>query len=66
MSDHIVLINNESVFKESSSFFCDNVAIKTILEGLKKKYKVSVILRKSSVKRFHKINLDLAFTVIEG
>ena len=35
MSDHIVLINNESVFKESSSFFCDNVAMKTISEGLK-------------------------------
>ncbi len=58
MSNQIVIINNESVFEEKKSFFCDNVAMKTLSEGLKQKFDVLMILRKSNAKRFHKINLD--------
>lgn len=58
MSNQIVVINNESAFKEKNGFFCDNVAMKTLSEGLKQKFNVLMILRKSNSKRFHKINLN--------
>jgi len=54
----LVIINKEKIFEKDNSFYCDNVDMKSIPEGLNKNFKASVIARKSNIKRFHKINLE--------
>ena len=54
----LVIINKEKISKSGNSFYCDNVDLKSIPEGLNKNLKVSVIARKSNSQRFHKINLE--------
>ena len=56
--DHLVIINNESVYNDNNLFFCDNIEIKSIPEGLSKNIEVSMISRKSNIKRSHQINLS--------
>ena len=53
----LVIINKEKIFEKDNSFYCDNVDLKSIPEGLSKNFKVSVVARKSNIKRFHNINL---------
>ena len=54
----LVIINKEKIFEKDNNFYCDNVDIKSIAEGLSKNFKTSVIAKKSNIKRFHKINLE--------
>ena len=54
---NLVIINNEKVFQEANSFYCDNIDMKSIPEGLSNQLEVLFIGRKSIVERFHKINL---------
>jgi len=54
----LVIINKEKIFEKDNSFYCDNVDLKSIPEGLSKNFKTSVIAKKSNIKRFHKINLE--------
>ena len=54
----LVIINKEKIFEKDNIFYCDNVDLKSIPEGLSKNFKASVIARKSNIKRFHKINLE--------
>ena len=54
----LVIINNESVYNNNNLFFCDNIDIKSIPEGLGKNIEVSMILRKSNIERSHQINLN--------
>jgi glycosyltransferase involved in cell wall biosynthesis len=56
MPNNLVLINNERIFKEDNNFYCDNIDIKSMPEGLNKHFKISMIGRKSKIKRSHKIN----------
>ena len=56
--DHLVIINNESVYNDNKLFFCDNIDFKSIPEGLSKNIEVSMILRKSNIKKSHQINLS--------
>lgn len=53
----IVIINKEKISKKDNSFFCDNIDLKTIPEGLSKNFDVSVIAVKSKIERSHKISL---------
>ena len=53
----LVIINKEKIFEKNKSFYCDNVDLKSIPEGLSKNFKVLVVARKSNIKRFHNINL---------
>ena len=58
MSDkNLIIINNEKIFKESDSFYCDNLDLKVLPEGLNEYYKVHYIVRKSNKKGDQKINL---------
>ena len=57
MNSELVIINNESVHQKENNFYCDNIAIKSVSEGLNKNFKITTILRKSKIKRSHKINL---------
>ena len=43
--------------KKKNNFYCDNIDIKSIPEGLNKNFEVSMIGRQSKVDRSHKINL---------
>ena len=53
----LVIINNERVSKNNESFYCDNVDMKSIPEGLDENFKITLIARKSKTERKRKINL---------
>ena len=57
MSDKLTIISNESISADKGIFYCDNIELKSIPEGLSKNYEVLNIGRKSKVKRSFKINL---------
>ena len=54
----LVVINNEKVFKDNNEFYCGNYNLKILPEGLNNYHKVEYIVRESSKKRGHKINLQ--------
>ena len=53
----LVIINNEKIFKENESFYCDNLDLKVLPEELNKYYHVQYIVRRSKKKGNQKINL---------
>ena len=53
----LVIINNEKISKKNNNFYCDNVDMQSIPEGLNKNFNVNVIARKSKIEKAHKINL---------
>ncbi len=55
---NLVIINNEKIFKENNSFYCDNIDLKTIPENLNKNFNVTLIARSSKIKRARCINLE--------
>ena len=58
MSDkELVIINNEKIFKEENSFYCDNLDLKVLPEELNNYYNVQYIVRNSKKKSSQKINL---------
>ena len=58
MINQLVIINNERVSNDNNIYFCDNIDMKSIPEGLASNIEVSLILRKSNIKRAHQINLS--------
>ena len=54
---NLVIINNEKIFKENDSFYCDNVNLKVLPEELSKYFKVQYIARRSKKKGQQKVNL---------
>ena len=40
MANQIVIISNESISKHNGNSFCDNIAEKSIPEGLSKTFKI--------------------------
>ena len=55
---NLVIINNESISKNEKGFYCDNIDMKSIPEGLCKYFNVSLIARKSSIERSHFIDIE--------
>ena len=53
----LIIINNEKISKEVF-YYCDNVDMQSIPEGLKNNFDVTVIARSSKKKRTRKINLQ--------
>ena len=53
----LVIINNEKFFKENDNFYCDNLDLKILPEGLNDYYQVQYIVRSSKKKKDQKINL---------
>ena len=43
----IYIISNESIQEDSKNYYCDNLDLKSIPEGLNNAFKVNVIARKS-------------------
>ena len=54
----LIIINNEKIFKENNIFYCDNVVLKVLPEGLSDNYKVQYIVRSSNKKKNQKIDLE--------
>ena len=59
----LVIISNEKFSKKKSSFFCDNIDMKSIPEGLSKSFETLVIAKSSKVNKsyqtnFKKINIS--------
>ena len=53
----LIIINNEKIFVEDDSFYCENLDLKILPEGLNKDYQVQYIVRSTNKKRDQKINL---------
>ena len=54
----LVVINNEKVFEDNNEFYCGNYNLKILPEGLNNYHEVKYIVRESSKKEKHKINLQ--------
>jgi glycosyltransferase involved in cell wall biosynthesis len=54
----LIVINNEKVFEDNNEFYSRNYNFKILPEGLNNYHKVKYIVRKSSKKENHKINLQ--------
>ena len=53
----LVILNNEKVYRENGEFFCDNLDLKVLPEGLNNYFDVNYLVRKSNVKGGQKIHL---------
>ena len=54
----LIIINNEKIFEEDGNFYCDNLALKILPEGLNNYHQVHYIARSSKNKKDQKINLN--------
>ena len=61
MPDNLIIVSNESIFSDGESFYCDNIDMKSIPEGLSSKFNVYLLGRKSKTKKFHKIGIRNIF-----
>ena len=48
----LVIINNEKVFNDNGDFYCDNLDLKVLPEGLNEYFNVKYLVRKSKKKRW--------------
>ena len=53
---NLIIINNEKVFKENENYYCDNLDLKVLPEGLSEHHQVQYIVRDSKRKGNQKIN----------
>tara|TARA_Y100000590_G_scaffold426042_1_gene534656 strand:- start:11088 stop:12104 length:1017 start_codon:yes stop_codon:yes gene_type:complete len=58
MKNPLVIVSNEKIYKESNDFYCDNLDLKVIPEGLNNYHNVQYIVRSSKKKSNQKINLE--------
>jgi len=56
--EKLIIICNEKTSREGANFYCDNIDIKSIPEGLKNKFDILMIATETKVKRSYKINLE--------
>ena len=54
----LIIINNEKIFTENDNFYCDNLDLKILPEGLNEYQQVQYIVRKSNKKKDQKINIS--------
>ena len=54
----LVIISNEKISTFENKYYCDNIDMKSISEGLSKIFKILIIARRSNVERSHQINLE--------
>ena len=54
---NLIIINNEKIFKENNNFYCTNLDLKILPEGLNEYHEVQYIVRNSNKKEGQKVNL---------
>ena len=57
MKKKLFIFSNESVSTQDGKFYCDNIDLKSIPEGLNKKFDVNFFARKSKKKGIHEIKI---------
>ena len=57
MKRKLVIITNESFGYDNDQFFCDNIDLKSIPEGLEEKFDIEVIGRSSKISRTKKVDI---------
>ena len=58
---NLIIINNEKIFKENDTFYCDNLDLKVLPEGLNQYHRVQYIVRSSGKNKkgyCHNIRLE--------
>ena len=55
MKKKVIIISNEKFYAEEKNYFCDNIAEKSLPDGLKDKFEVTIIGRSTYVKRAHQL-----------
>ena len=61
-SENLAIISNEKIHQKNNKFFCDNIDLKSIPEGLDKNFQIELFLRKSKIERVsHEIQLKKIF-----
>ena len=58
MQNKLFIISNEKISESTNNFFCDNLDMKSIPEGLKKNFAIHILGRNSRKARSHKINIE--------
>ena len=58
MINKLIIINNEKVSKKENKFYCHNIDMKSIPEGLSKNFELYTIVRKSKINQPHQICFD--------
>ena len=53
----LIIINNEKIFKENNNYYCDNLDLKVLPEGLSQYHEVNYIVTTSKKKGGQKLNL---------
>jgi len=56
--DPIIIINNEKIFAQDKDFYCDNIDMKVLPEGLSEHHELQFIARKSKKKGNHKVKIN--------
>ena len=54
----IILISNEKISFNNENYYCDNIDMKSIPEGLSNFFKILLIGRETKIKRSHQIKLN--------
>ena len=61
-SENLAIISNEKIHQKNNKFFCDNIDLKSIPEGLGENFQIELFLRKSKIERIsHEIQLKKIF-----
>ena len=61
-SENLAIISNEKIHQKNNKFFCDNIDLKSIPEGLGENFQIELFLRKSKIERVsHEIQLKKIF-----
>ena len=55
MKKKLVIISNEKFYLGDKNYFCDHIAEKTLPDGLKNKFEVTIIGRSTYIKRAHQL-----------
>ena len=59
MKQYLAIVSNEKTTQKEENFFCDNIDMKSIPEGLKESYEINLFVRNSKIERSsHSINLN--------
>jgi len=60
MSDKkkLIIISNEKTSINNKEFYCDNIDMKSIPEGLNRNFEIKLIARKTNIKRAHQIKIN--------
>ena len=57
--ENLAIVSNEKTEFDGKNYFCDNIDMKSIPEGLSKDFEIELFVRKSKfVRTSHKMNLN--------